>query len=127
MRTSFRRTAFVATAIISLSAVAAGAAPLAAGNGAVAAPPAMASSPARPHNTAGQVEQLIAGLHATLQITTTQQATWDRFAQVMRDNATEMAATFRHRAETLPGMTAPESMEFMPRLRRCMRRTRKSW
>ena len=113
MRASFRQTAFAATAIIGLSAFAAGAAPLAANDPTAASPSALTNSSARQRthrSMAGQVEQRITGLHATLQITVAQQPLWDRFAQVMRDNAANMDATFQHRVQTLSGMTAPENM-----------------
>jgi len=114
MRASFRQAAFAATAIIGLSAFAAGAAPLAAGDSTTVPSPAMANSPAQQRTQrgmAGQIEQRITGLHATLQITVAQQPLWDQFAQVMRNNAANMDATFQHRAQTLSGMTAPENME----------------
>jgi hypothetical protein len=61
----------------------------------LSAPAALAQSPTTPavqtqrgaQSTPDRVEQRIADLHARLQITPDQQPLWDKFAQVMRDNA----------------------------------------
>ena len=67
------------------------------------------------HRPAGQptperVEQRIAGLHARLHITPDQQALWDPFAQVMRDNAQHMRQAADDRANKLKTMNASENM-----------------
>ena len=67
------------------------------------------------HRPAGQttpdrVEQRIADLHARLHITPDQQALWDPFAQVMRDNAQHMRQAADDRANKLRTMNASENM-----------------
>jgi protein CpxP len=60
--------------------------------------------------TPDRVEQRIADLHARLQITPSQQALWDPFAQVMRDNAQHMRQAVDDRADKLKIMNASENM-----------------
>jgi periplasmic protein CpxP/Spy len=67
------------------------------------------------HRAAGQatpdrMEQRIADLHARLHITPDQQAQWDAFAQVMRDNAQHMRQAADDRANKLKTMNASENM-----------------
>jgi protein CpxP len=67
------------------------------------------------HRHAGQpipdsVEQRITYLHARLHITPDEQAKWDQFAQVMRDNAQHMRQTAVDRADKLKTMNASENM-----------------
>ena len=67
------------------------------------------------HRPAGQatpdrVEQRIADLHARLHITPDEQAQWDQFAQVMRDNAQHMRQTADDRAAKIKTMNASENM-----------------
>jgi protein CpxP len=60
--------------------------------------------------TPDRVEQRIADLHARLQITPDQQALWEPFAQVMRDNAQQMRQAVDDRADKLKTMNASENM-----------------
>ena len=57
-----------------------------------------------------RVELRIADLHARLHITPDEQALWDQFAQVMRDNAQHMRQTAVDRADKLKTMNASENM-----------------
>ena len=87
--------------------------------------PAPAAAPALPpkqttksdtHRPAGpptpdRVEQRITDLHARLHIMPDEQALWDKFAQVMRDNAQHMRQTAVDRADKLKTMNASENMQ----------------
>jgi len=122
MQTHFLRTAIVASALIGGGAFAAPAAPPGAGDplasrpaASAATPGSMAAMPAKGHAKAdqdmtGRVEKRITALHAKLQITPSQEPQWDKFTQVMRDNARGMDQTFQNRVRTMPGMTAVENM-----------------
>ena len=57
-----------------------------------------------------RVEQRIADLHARLHITPDQQALWEPFAQVMRDNAQHMRQAADDRANKLKTMNASDNM-----------------
>ena len=63
------------------------------------------------HAATAHVDQRIGELHAKLAITPAQQPQWDRFTQVMRDNATAMDRRFQRRRQTLPTMSAAENMQ----------------
>jgi hypothetical protein len=101
----------------------AGAAVMVLASAAVAQPatrPPMAGDPTAPrpqsrqeaeNSMAGRVEQRITDLHAKLKITTEQQPQWHAFAQVMRENARSMDATFQRRVQAMPGMSAVENMQ----------------
>jgi uncharacterized membrane protein YdfJ with MMPL/SSD domain len=62
-------------------------------------------------SAADRVEQRIVQLHTQLHITPAQQAQWDQFAQVMRDNAKGMDQILDQRGASLASMTAPENMQ----------------
>jgi uncharacterized coiled-coil protein SlyX len=122
MRTSFRQTIFAATTILGLPLLTLGAFSAAAtaagvGDPTVVHPQAgsgQAASPGRPdagHNAGANIERRIADLHAKLEITPAQQAEWDLFAQVMRDNARSIDETFQQREKALPGLNAAENIE----------------
>jgi periplasmic protein CpxP/Spy len=116
MRMSVRQSAFATTILIAMGAAAAAAVPPAGSDPITPRPAATAGAtsraePSAHRSLAGQIDQRITDLHAKLQITPDQQQLWDKFAQVMRDNARSMDETFRHRVQTLPGMTAPENMQ----------------
>lgn len=72
----------------------------------------------RPSATKPQdrVEQRIRDLHAKLHITAEQQAQWDQFAQVMRDNAARMHTTIEAQRTKVTTMTALEKMELYARI-----------
>jgi LTXXQ motif family protein len=87
-------------------------------------PPATTSAPAakatssnktaakgREHRSSpDQVEQRITQLHSELQITSAQQPQWDRFADVMRANATNTNKSYVERANKLATMSAADIM-----------------
>ena len=60
---------------------------------------------------AERIERHIAHLHAQLQITPAQQAQWDQFAQVMRDNANAMGQIVDQRGAKFATMNAAENMQ----------------
>ncbi len=113
MRTSFRQTVIMSTAIIGLSAFAAVAAPPTAGDPTVvrASTANGDQSKSAGRGMEAKVEQRINDLHTKLQISPAQQSQWDNFTRVMRDNAREMDATFQQRLQALPNMTAAENMQ----------------
>ena len=115
MRISFRNSIIAATAVFGLGAFAAAAAPPAAGDPTAVAPAsaqlAVPGKAAAGGNVQARTEQRIAELHAKLKISSAQQAQWDSFAQVMRDNATRMDASFQNRVEGMPTMTAVDNMQ----------------
>jgi len=73
-----------------------------------AAPDAPASAPS--DATQRAVEQRIAALQAKLGITPAQQADWNAFAQVMRDNAASTDTAFHARAQGASTMNAVDNM-----------------
>jgi periplasmic protein CpxP/Spy len=80
------------------------------------APTAAASSPIAGHPVPGKtaeerVERRIRELHAQLQITPAEEAQWNEFAQVMRENARDMDRAFIQRAEQFPTMNAVQNMQ----------------
>lgn len=110
--TSQRSTAFPAVfAFMTMlgSAAAQGAPPTAPPTAqAQAAPDAPASAPS--DATQRAVEQRIAALQAKLGITPAQQADWNAFAQVMRDNAASTDTAFHARAQGASTMNAVDNM-----------------
>ena len=66
---------------------------------------------AKPMSTTERVERHITRLHTQLQITPAQQAQWDQFAQVMRDNAQNMNQTIEERGTGFASMNAAENMQ----------------
>ena len=80
---------------------------------AVWAQSAPAPAAAAPRDTAGveaRVEAHIKDLHTKLHITPAEQAQWDQFAQVMRDNARDMNQAAGERAQQLSSMNAVQDM-----------------
>jgi hypothetical protein len=82
-----------------------------------AAPPGVAA-PATPGKGAvggkraqERVQRRIDELHAELRITPDQQPQWDKFAQVMRDNARDMDQAFTERSQKFRVMNAVENMQ----------------
>jgi hypothetical protein len=104
----------------------AGSAP-SAGTGSAGAPPAAVTpAPAAPAGNraapsagrrshtldiAARVEQRIKQLHSELDITPAQEAQWNQFAQVMRDNATAMDQKLNERGTQLATMNAAQDMQ----------------
>ncbi len=81
-----------------------------------AAPPAAASSPLAGHPVAGKnaeerVEHRINELHAQLRITPAERPQWDKFADVMRENARDMDQAFIQRSQQFQSMNALQNMQ----------------
>jgi periplasmic protein CpxP/Spy len=81
-----------------------------------AAPPAAASSPLAGHPVAGKnaeerVEHRINELHAQLRITPAERPQWDKFAEVMRENARDMDQAFIRRSQQFQSMNALQNMQ----------------
>jgi len=68
-------------------------------------------STAQPESMTQRVNQRIADLHARLRITAQQEAQWQPFAQMMRDNASEIDASYRQRADKMQTMSAVDNMQ----------------
>jgi hypothetical protein len=83
------------------------------GTSAKAAPHAARSASARrPGETMQSLaERRIAELHSRLQITPQQAEQWNRFAQVMRENAAETDRNYRQRADRLGAMSAVDNLQ----------------
>jgi hypothetical protein len=58
-----------------------------------------------------RVEKRISDLHSKLGITPAEQALWDKFAQVMRDNAQQISQSAGARAAKLRDMSATDNMQ----------------
>jgi periplasmic protein CpxP/Spy len=88
-------------------------------SGAFAQTPATSTAPAPKAKAAvrktmspeQRVEQHITQLHKQLEITPEQQAQWDQFAQVMRDNAKSMDQVLQQRAAGFGTMNAADNMQ----------------
>src|SRR5580658_3389402 len=117
MRQSFRRTMLVTSAILGLGTVVAIAAPPGAGDPTKTTGSTMpsASAPATPQaepaSMAENVEQRITDLQSKLQISAAQKPQWDRFTQVMRDNARDMDKIFQTRVQAMDTMNAEANMK----------------
>lgn len=79
------------------------------------ATPAEASSPMSSNKVPGgnaeqRVQEHISQLHARLQITPAEQPQWERFANVMRQNARAMDQQFAARMQQYPTMNALQNM-----------------
>ena len=79
-------------------------------------PPAAAASPLAGHpvavkNAEERVERRIKELHAQLRITPAEEAQWNQFAEVMRQNARDMDQAFIQRAQQFETMTAVQNMQ----------------
>ncbi|MDR3531781.1 MAG: Spy/CpxP family protein refolding chaperone [Rhodopila sp.] len=79
--------------------------------GDTSATPSPKAPAAKRTSVTDRVEQHIARLHAQLHITPAQQAQWDQFAQVMRDNAKDMHHTLEQRGASFASMNAAENMQ----------------
>jgi hypothetical protein len=77
-----------------------------------AASPAQAQPPAHAVivSAHSRVDTRINSLHAKLQITDAQEALWQQFAQVMRDNASTMDALRQTRSDNANSMNAVDDM-----------------
>jgi periplasmic protein CpxP/Spy len=83
-----------------------------------AAPPSSAAStsPIAGHPVAGKnaeerVEHRIRELHAQLHITPAEEAQWNQFAEVMRENARDMDQAYMQRAQQFETMSAVQNMQ----------------
>lgn len=71
-----------------------------------------AASPSGPAGAAAaRVETRIKELHTQIGVTQAEAAQWDRFAQVMRDNASDMDRILSERAQGFPSMNALQDMQ----------------
>ena len=61
--------------------------------------------------TAARVETRIKELHTQIGVTQAETAQWDRFAQLMRDNARDMDRILSERALQFPSMNAVQDMQ----------------
>jgi protein CpxP len=75
------------------------------------AAPSTAGSPAAAGGAQARVEARIKQLHAQLHITPAEEAQWDQFAQVMRDNARAMDEAAAQRAAKFPTMSAVQDLQ----------------
>jgi protein CpxP len=83
--------------------------------------PTAAASPMTSHPIAGnnaeqRVENYIRELHAELRITPAEQAQWDQFANVMRENARAMDRDFAQRMQQFATMNAVQNMQSYERI-----------
>ncbi len=76
-----------------------------------AAPAQSKAQAAKPASRADRIEKHIADMHAQLHITPAQQAEWDQFAQVMRENAAGMNDKMETRRSGFGSMNAADNME----------------
>ncbi len=80
------------------------------------APATAQTSPLAVHAVPGKsaqerVERRIQQLHAQLHITPAEQSQWDKFAQVMHENARDMDQAFMQRAAQFQSMNAVQNMQ----------------
>src|SRR5215469_3861991 len=78
-------------------------------------PGASTPNAASPSGSAGaaaaRVETRIKDLHTQIGVTQAEAAQWDKFAQVMRDNARDMDRIQSERAQQFPSMNAVQNMQ----------------
>ena len=75
------------------------------------APSSATASQAKPRRGANSVEARIADLHKRLQITPDQEAKWKDVADVMRQNAQDVEAAIKDRAQNMKTMTAIDDLK----------------
>jgi periplasmic protein CpxP/Spy len=78
---------------------------------AAASAPAMAASAPGTTKREARVEDRITQLHSSLKITPQQEDQWNKFANVMRDNAHTMGDLYRQRVAQRDSMTALDDMK----------------
>ena len=71
----------------------------------------MAGHPVSGKSAQERVEHRIKQLHAQLRITPAEEAQWDQFAEVMRENARDMDQAFMQRAQRFEAMNAVQNMQ----------------
>src|ERR1700719_1345104 len=101
---SIRSAALVMTVLLSAPA-------FALAQSAAPAAPSTAGSPAAAGGAQARVEARIKQLHAQLHITPAEEAQWNQFAQVMRDNARAMDEAATQRAAKFPTMSAVQDLQ----------------
>jgi periplasmic protein CpxP/Spy len=102
-----KKLALLATLLLSVGPVAAQpAAPAPDAGTPTAAAPKAANTP----TVEARVNQRIAQMHQRLKITPDQEATWNGFAQVMRENVTSNDHAYRARSASIATMSAPDNM-----------------
>ncbi len=74
------------------------------------------STPGMTKTMSAKEEQHIKQLHDQLQITPAEQPQWDKFAQVMRDNAEQMEQALMARGQNAATMTAVVNMQSYAKL-----------
>jgi hypothetical protein len=99
-----RYAAVVAIALLSLPAGALGQSPS-------ASTPNAASPSGSADAAAARVETRIKELHTQIGVTQAEAAQWDKFTQVMRDNARDMDRIQSERAQQFPSMNAVQNMQ----------------
>lgn len=76
-----------------------------------------ATAAAQPTQSMQQmVDQRIAEMHSQLHITSAQEAKWNKFAGVMRNNAKQLDQDYQARADKLDSMNALQNMESYARI-----------
>ena len=74
------------------------------------AAPKAATSKATTATAEARVNQRIAQMHQRLKITPDQEAAWNGFAQVMRDNVTSTDQAYKARSASIATFSAPDNM-----------------
>jgi hypothetical protein len=113
IRTTYLTSAIVAASLaLPLAAMAQTVNPTTGEMGKSGAATAPASAAAKSDESVQQrLEQRIADMHETLHVTGAQDAQFEKFAQVMRDNAEQMQATLAARNARIATETAVESLQ----------------
>jgi len=78
--------------------------------------PAPGAGKAAPGGAPARIEANIKELHAQLKITPVQEAQWEQFAQVMRENARDMEQVATQRAQQSAPMNAVQDMQSMEKI-----------
>jgi Skp family chaperone for outer membrane proteins len=75
-----------------------------------------AGAPAMSKDIQAKVEAHIKQLHTQLKITQAEDSDWNKFADVMRSNASDMQAAMQDREQQYPSMNALQNMESYQKL-----------
>jgi periplasmic protein CpxP/Spy len=68
-------------------------------------------APTRPTDYETALDNRIASMHQTLEITPSQEGAWSAFAQVMHDNASAVADAYKARSSTIKTMNASQNLQ----------------
>lgn len=71
----------------------------------------MAGHPVSGKNAEERVERYIKDLHTRLQITPAEEAQWNQFAELMRQNARDMDQVFMQRADQFSSLNAVQNLQ----------------